>query len=490
MPPTCTLGQRPRRDAAPRELDSEPLPLPVLFHLVDVSRPRSTRNLSAAPPPSPSQSPADHDRSVAAMDDGSSRRGLVGGMPGRMGGDDASRDANVHAPSGRAPAGVFPPSDQTANASDALTDRTQQSAAGFAAGEANSDTPLSEAGFTAAPATSAIRPASRPPELPSAPLPSLSSPAPAAGTGAASTSPFSTENGLTSDRTTNPPAPSRQVAPPPPPSITVPRCDAESSKPSAASDETTPEAAHAAAETKVATKAERPPATEEWIVTHARFIALAFLAALIGTVYLARSHRRAASRPHAATKSQAVEPTIEIPNAVPVEAAGSSTLPVGAAPSAAQSVLRPTDAPPPIATTELAPPAGAVLGVPSGVSRSSSPSTSPAADPLFVFPSSRSAAAAGRSPTSDMLYGGEGARSGSPAAASPAGSSLSVAEIPFAPGPGRPTTGSMARTAVDGYAGGAPRANVPAMPEQYPASAIGSAPVKPRRKLLARKSGR
>lgn len=508
MPPTCTLGQRPRRDAAPRELDSGPLPLPVLFQLVDVSRPRSTRTSSAAPPPPHPQAPADHGPSVAAMGDGPSRPGVVDRVPDQNDGPDASRNANVHAPSGRAQAGVFPPSDQTANASDPLTDRTQKSAAGFAAGEARPDSSSAKGGLTTALASRASSPASSPSapgvglaepavsateaaaSLASPPTSAIttaasvsssaadascSSPVPADGTSEASASPFPTERGLAPDPLTKTPAPSWQVTASPTSSMAAAVGDAESSKPSAAVDETTPDAAPAAAETKIASKAERPPATEEWIVTHARFIALAFLAALIGTIYLARSHRRAASRPHAATKSQAVEPTIEIPSAAPVEAAGGSVLPAGPAAGAAQSVLRPADTSPPVATAEPSAPAGAVLGVPSGVSRSSTASTAPAADPLFVFPSPRSTAAAGRSPTSDTpLYGGEGARSGSRAAASPAGSSVAVAETPFAPGPGRPM-GSMAGSAVDSYAGVAPRANVPAMPEQYPASAIGSA---------------
>jgi len=129
----------------------------------------------------------------------------------------------------------------------------------------------------------------------------------------------------------------------------------------------------------------RMPLSEDWFAAHGRYIAVVFVLALIGTVYLARTNRRPAKDPAASTqmvaniqidKAASVEaPAIVISAAPPLNSAA------GAPPKLVDTASATSDA-----RTELHPPTA-----PEVAAKTATENKTASADNLFVFPQAKKA---------------------------------------------------------------------------------------------------
>jgi hypothetical protein len=124
----------------------------------------------------------------------------------------------------------------------------------------------------------------------------------------------------------------------------------------------------------------RMPFSEDWFAAHGRYIAVVFVIALIGTIYLARTNRRpatSASQPQAAAKSgDASAPAVDLPPLVAKSGPSAGNSPSNApklVDTASAAVETRTELHPP--TTESAPPEAA----------------RPRDENLFVFPQAKKA---------------------------------------------------------------------------------------------------
>lgn len=484
MPACCSLGKRPRRGTAGQEPVADYPPLPVLFHFTDVSRPRAPRATPATPSPTAAEASPEQGRLRDAATQRSSAHAQGGNTSSwaddhKPTDDPAGRSGQGHAATSR-PAAAESRQIEVRQTTDRPAARTSDAPRDSQAvleipGTGSRPAPVpAEVSTVPPPAASATGE----PAAPATSLPLTAFTAHSTGATGATSAAFPDEFALTPDPQANPPAPVREMSSVPassttPAPSTVPVSEAASKKNTDSIGVDDGEAPSPAAAVQHAAT-ERPPATEEWIVAHARFIALAFIAALIGTVYLARSHRRAASQPHRAAPSQAVEPTIEMPSLPPVDAAGGSALPAASAADAARSVMRPADAAPPVATTELGAPQGAIPRMVGAAPRSANPQTTPAADPLFVFPAP-AAATTGNSPTTSASTNERNLSSaGLSASATAVVSPASAVEAAVSSAPGN-AAGRAAMPSASTHAGSGAAGGVPPMPTHYPGSAPGPA---------------
>jgi len=112
-----------------------------------------------------------------------------------------------------------------------------------------------------------------------------------------------------------------------------------------------------AAESKAAERRQRrTPASEDWFASHGKFIALAFVAALIGTVYFARTSRQQAAPEKTAGATQS--PLVEIRPAESPSEGTSKGVQMVAAVSDSKVELQPPSAPPLISSASAEKPAG------------------------------------------------------------------------------------------------------------------------------------
>ena len=186
--------------------------------------------------------------------------------------------------------------------------------------------------------------------------------------------------------------PQADVAPPATLQVPVPVAVAASTPPSespvAVVAESTPEpAAEQPVTPTVATPSNRKskaPAAEDWFATHGKFIAAAFVLALIATIYLARTNRREVAHE---IVTAPVSPLVEL------EPASPETQPpphVAAAP-AGPLAAPPLAAAPPVSVSAV--PATVELHLPSAPQVASSPAADQpiGGDNLFVFPATKKA---------------------------------------------------------------------------------------------------
>lgn len=382
MPATCSFGQKPRRGTAPPLPDSTQAPLPILFSLTDVSRPRPAPK---APKECARESPNPHFKEEK-------KDNLNQSLPG------TANDS-------------FPSEWQATSAGQASKPNLHVSHAATIGDTAHDPRPV-----VAQTEAESLSAAGSGPHKPNQ-------------LGYQTNSDFSQNaktcslESIARGNTSSEVSPRQAAIVGGPATETTPT----PKEPSSVVQSVAPAAGHTeVSDTSNTVPSDRPPASETWILAHGRYIAIAFIAALIGTVYLARSHRRSANPPRLPEPPPAVEPTIEIPAFPAAEAGGGAAVSGSRADKAVQSVLRPADAaqaawtaePGTSGGTDAAPKTGGrelgassrgaawrvEWGVPSGavtsttaatgsvpVGQAGNASAPSATDPLFVFPTKTAA---------------------------------------------------------------------------------------------------